>query len=150
MKGSRVRYLVFGLVLVAACTVSFVAGLTAQQSALVGRAYESGGGTVIKVLFDGPRQEAEVDVAEITFPPGTNSGEHPHGVTEIFYMLEGTLEHVVNGESQILTPGMLGFVNPPDRVNHIVANGGPAAKALVIWAPGGEAARITSRWTRVE
>ena len=143
------RNALFGLVLVMACAFSFAAGLGAQ-SAIEGRAYESAGGTHIKVLFDGPRQDAPVDVAEITFPPGTNSGNHPHGVTEIFYMLEGELEHVVNGESQILSPGMLGHVSPPDVVNHVVSADGPAARALVIWAPGGEAARITSRWKRVE
>ncbi len=143
------RYLVFGLILAAVCMVSFAAGLNAQ-SALEGRAYESGGGTQIKVLFDGPRQDTPVDVAEITFPPGTNTGNHPHGVAEIFYMLEGELEHVVNGESQLLRPGMVGYVKPPDLVNHIVSPDGVAAKALVIWAPGGEAARITSRWRRVE
>ena len=45
-------------------------------------------------------------------------------VTEIFYVLEGELEHVVNGESHTLMPGMLGYVKPPDRVNHIVAPDG--------------------------
>ena len=149
MSGSDRRYTVFGFILVFACAVSFAAGLKAQ-SALEGRAYESGGGTRIKVLFDGPPQDTPADVAEITFPPGTNSGDHPHAVTEIFYMLEGELEHVVNGESQILRPGMLGYVKPPDVVNHIVAADGPQVRALVIWAPGGEAARITSRWKRVE
>ena len=85
----------------------------------------------------------------ITFPPGTNSGEHPHGVTEIFYVLDGELEHVVNGDSHILTPGMLGYVKPPDLVNHRVAPDGSPARALVIWAPGGEAVRIGSNWNRV-
>ena len=93
---------------------------------------------------------AEVDVGQLTFPPGTNSGDHSHGVTEIFYILEGTLEHVVNGESHILTEGMLGYVKPPDVVNHIVNPDGPPTKALVIWAPGGEAARIGSRWQRAQ
>ena len=149
---SRRRYLIWSLVLVTVCVASFAIGLMAQspQSALVGRAYESGNGTRLKILLDGPRQNTEVDVAEMTFPAGTNSGDHAHADTEIFYMLEGTLEHVVNGESQMLTPGMLGFVNPPALVNHIVAADGPAAKALVIWAPGGLAAQITSRWKRVE
>ena len=151
----HLRHLIVAVALVTASGLSFLAGLTAQStqsptSALVGRVYESGGGTQLEVLFDGPRQNGDVDVAEITFPPGTNSGDHAHEATEIFYVLEGTLEHVVNGESHILTPGMLGFVNPPDLVNHIVAEDGPPAKALVIWAPGGTAALLTSRWRIVE
>ena len=136
-----------GLVLaVVACVASFGAGMLAQSATDV-VSFESGpGGTRLDVLFDGPTMDVAVDVARLTFPPGTNSGDHSHGVTEIFYVLEGTLEHVVNGESHILTEGMLGYVKPPDQVNHIVDADGPPAKTLVIWAPGGEAARLASRW----
>ena len=134
---------------VATCLVCFVAGMFAQ-SATDTTSYQSRpNGTRLDVLFDGPTMGVEVDVARLTFPPGTNSGGHSHGVTEIFYVLEGTLEHVVNGESYILTEGMLGYVKPPDTVNHVVASDGPPAKALVIWAPGGEAARLGSRWQPV-
>ncbi len=152
MRRLQRRYLTFGVVLVVACAASFAAGLIAQEptSALVGRVYQSGDGTQLKILYDGPRQGGEVDVAEITFSAGSTSGDHNHGETEVFYMLEGTLQHVVNGETHVLTPGMLGFVNPPDAVNHVVDADGPDAKALVIWAPGGLAALLTSRWQLVE
>ena len=137
------RYLACAVV---ACVVSFGAGMLAQSATNV-MSYQSGpGGSRLDVLFDGPTMGADVDVARLTFPPGTNSGGHKHGVTEIFYVLEGTLEHVVNGESHILTKGMLGYVKPPDTVNHIVDANGPPAETLVIWAPGGEAARLASRW----
>ena len=139
------RYLAYAVV---ACVVSFGAGALAQSATDV-VSYQSGpNGTRLDVLFDGPTMGAEVDVGQLTFPPGTNSGDHSHGVVEIFYILEGTLEHVVNGESHILTEGMLGYVKPPDVVNHIVNPAGPPTKVLVIWAPGGEAARIGSRWQR--
>ena len=140
------RYLAYAVV---ACVVSFGAGMLAQSATNV-MSYQSGpDGSRLDVLFDGPTMGADVDVARLTFPPGTNSGGHKHGVTEIFYVLEGTLEHVVNGESHILTKGMLGYVKPPDTVNHIVDPNGPPAEALVIWAPGGEAARLASRWQRI-
>ena len=58
-------------------------------------------------------------------------------MTEIFYVLDGDLEHIVNGESHRLAPGMLGYVNPPDMVSHRVDPDGPPARAVVIWAPGG-------------
>ncbi len=140
------RYLACAVV---ACVVSFGAGMLAQSASNV-MSYQSGpGGSRLDVLFDGPTMGADVDVARLTFPPGTNSGGHKHGVTEIFYVLEGTLEHVVNGESHILTKGMLGYVKPPDTVNHIVDANGPPAETLVIWAPGGEAARLASRWQSI-
>ena len=142
------RYGLFLVVLMVASAVSFRAGVAAQSSA-GGPTFESAGGTRLTVLFSGPSQGAPVDVGVITFPPGTNSGDHPHSVTEIFYVLDGELEHVVNGDSHILSPGMLGYVKPPDLVNHKVAPDGSPARALVIWAPGGEAARIGSNWNQV-
>ena len=100
------RYLAYAVV---ACVVSFGAGMLAQSATDI-MSYQSGpGGARLDVLFDGPTMGADVDVAVLTFPPGTNSGSHAHGVTEIFYVLEGTLEHVVNGESHILTEGDAGL-----------------------------------------
>jgi len=91
---------------------------------------------------------AEVELGELTFPAGADSWDHAHGSTEIFYVLSGELEHVVNGRSTLLKPGAVGFVRPPDKVRHKTGSAG--AKALVIWAPGGEAARVTSRWQAVK
>lgn len=114
-----------------------------------GAVYQSPGGTKLRILLDqemlrGP----ELEIGEITFAPNADSGEHVHGATETFYVLEGELEHVVNGQSIKLTPGMVGTVRPPDKVRHKT---GPAgARALVMWTPAGEAARIASRWKRVD
>ncbi|SVE42196.1 uncharacterized protein METZ01_LOCUS495050 [marine metagenome] len=44
---------------------------------------------------------------------------------------------------------LTGVWSPPDVVNHIVNPDGPPTKALVIWAPGGEAARVGTRWQRI-
>jgi quercetin dioxygenase-like cupin family protein len=105
-------------------------------------------GTRLRMLVDKATLGGEeVELGEITFAPNGDSGDHVHGSTEIFYVLEGELEHVVNGKSYRLQPGMVGYVRPPDRVRHKVGPGG--ARALVIWAPGDEAGRITAgRWKR--
>ena len=62
-------------------------------------------------------------------------------------MLSGELEHIVNGERHLLKPGMLGFVRPPNKVNHVVPGDEPV-KALVIWVPGGEAGRVLKSWEK--
>ena len=111
--------------------------------------YQSPSGTKMRILMDQPTfGGAEMEMAEITFVPNSDSGDHVHGATETFYVLEGELEHIVNGKSMKLTPSMTGTVRPPDKVRH--KTGPKGARALVIWAPGGEAARIASRWKRVE
>lgn len=108
--------------------------------------YKSPTGVELRLLL-GPAdlKGSEMELGEITFPAGADSGDHVHGSTEVFYVLAGELEHIVNGRSTLLKPGMVGFVKPPDTVRHKTGPGGPV-KALVIWAPGGEAARIVSRW----
>jgi quercetin dioxygenase-like cupin family protein len=114
-----------------------------------GAVYQSASGTKLKILMDQAMMGGtELEIGEITFAPNTDSGDHVHGATETFYVLEGELEHVVNGQSIKLTPGMIGTVRPPDKVRH--KTGPKGAKALVMWSPTGEAARIASRWKRVE
>ena len=112
--------------------------------------YESATGTTLEMLLDESNLGgAEVEVAVLTFQPGSESVAHVHQSTEIFYVLEGQLEHIVNGKSYILNPGMIGWVRAPDRVTHKVSEDAGPTRVLVIWAPGGEAAGLTGNWERV-
>jgi quercetin dioxygenase-like cupin family protein len=118
----------------------------AQSEKPQGVTYRAPSGVTLRLMLDETNLGAEASVGEMVFPPNQDSGEHAHGAVEIFYVLSGELEHVVNGKSQFLKPGMAGFVKPPDRVRHKT---GPAgAKVVVMWVPGEEGRRIASRWTR--
>jgi mannose-6-phosphate isomerase-like protein (cupin superfamily) len=93
----------------------------------------------------------DVEVAEITFAVGPSpTTGHRHGATEIFYIIEGVLGHVVNGVEHRLEPGMAGVVKPEDEIMHRVLSDTPV-KAVVLWVPGGEGNRIApaERWTRL-
>ena len=83
-----------------------------------------------------------MEIAEHSFAPGTNMGGHSHSSIEIFYVLSGELEHTVNGETVLLTPGMIGVVRSGDEVVHRVPSEEKPAKVLIIWAPAGETERI--------
>ena len=109
------------------------------------KTFVSPGGTQLRVLVDAASLGGtEVEIGELTFPAKSESAEHQHGVTETFYVLEGELTQVVNGKPIKLAPGMATSIRPTD---HVVHRAGPnGAKALVIWAPGGEIARVTARW----
>ena len=116
------------------------------QSDKQGVTYRAPSGATLRLILDSGNVGPEVSVGELTFPPNGDSGEHTHGSIEIFYLLSGELEHVVNGKSQILTPGMVGYVKPPDKIRHKT---GPAgAKVVVMWVPGAEAGKIVARWTK--
>jgi quercetin dioxygenase-like cupin family protein len=83
----------------------------------------------------------EMEMVEVTLAPGTTVGSHTHGSLEVIYVLSGTYDHEVNGKRYELTAGMVGIVRPGDHVRHLVPNSGPA-KLLIMWVPGGEAARV--------
>jgi quercetin dioxygenase-like cupin family protein len=108
--------------------------------------FRSPSGATLRLLLDDSNVGKEATVAELTFPPNIDSGEHTHGSIEMFYVLSGELEHVVNGKSEFLKPGSAGYVRPPDKIRH--KTGAAGAKVVVIWVPGDEAKRIIARWTR--
>lgn len=118
----------------------------AAQAPKHGVTYRAPGGTTLRLLLDEHDVGDAVSVGELTFAPNGDSGEHRHGAIEMFYVLSGELEHVVNGASQLLTAGMVGYVKPPDTIRH--KTGAAGAKVVVIWVPGDEARKIVARWSR--
>jgi quercetin dioxygenase-like cupin family protein len=86
----------------------------------------------------------EVEIAEVYVPPNYQSAAHVHGI-EIMYILEGELQHIVNGKTQILTPGMVAIVRAPDAVIHKVGDSG--MRALIVWPGGGEIDLLAKQYT---
>jgi quercetin dioxygenase-like cupin family protein len=118
----------------------------AQSEKLQGTTYRSPTGTTLRLMLDESNVGPEVTLGEIVFPPNSDSGDHKHGATEMFYVVSGELDHIVNGKSQILKPGMAGYVKVPDSVRH--KTGASGAKAVVVWVPGDEGKKIAARWKR--
>jgi quercetin dioxygenase-like cupin family protein len=108
--------------------------------------YKSPTGSVLHLILSDANVGPEVSMGEITFPPNADSGDHQHGAIEILYVLSGELEHSVNGKTELLKPGMTGYVRPPDKIRH--KTGAAGAKVLVIWVPGDEANKIIARWKK--
>lgn len=116
------------------------------QSEKKGVTYRAPGGSTLRLLLNDANVGPEVAFGELTFPPNSDSGDHKHGAIEILYVVSGTLEHFVNGKSELLTAGMVGYVKPPDTIRH--KTGADGAKVVVVWVPGAEAAKIAARWTK--
>ena len=92
--------------------ITILLGLSAGNHAQTpgtrqGRSYLAPGGTTLRLMLDESNLGPEASLGELTFPPNSDSGEHTHGAIEMFYVVKGELEHVVNGSSQILKPGMI-------------------------------------------
>jgi quercetin dioxygenase-like cupin family protein len=133
----------------AAAAIVLLAGAhatLAQSEKPQGTTYRSPGGTTLRLMLDESNVGREVSLGEMIFPPNSDSGDHQHGAIEIFYVVSGELDHVVNGVSHRLTTGMSGFVKPPDKVRH--KTGAAGAKVVVVWVPGEEGSKIAARWKR--
>lgn len=105
---------------------------------------EASSGLRIKMLVEASNLgSGQVELGEITFPANAERepAPHRHDSIEIFYVLSGVLGHEVDGTTHRLEPGMVGIVRPEDEVVHRVLSEGPV-RALVVWAPGGEADRL--------
>ncbi len=141
MQRTTIRFpLVFSAVIIAVNLSTAQAQEQYDASSRGTRLLEGGNGFAIKMLVERSNLGGgEVEIGEITFPVGSGQSRrgHVHGTVEIFYVLSGELDHIVNDESHILTPGMVGIVRTGDSVVHRVVGDEPV-KALVIWAPGGE------------
>jgi quercetin dioxygenase-like cupin family protein len=136
-----VRHIAVAILVALGCTDG-----SAQSDKPQGATYRSPAGTTLRLMLDETNVGPEVTLGELTFLPNQDSGDHQHGAIKMFYVVTGELEHVVNGKSQILKPGMAGFVKPPDTVRH--KTGPSGAKVVVVWVPGEEGKRIASRWKR--
>lgn len=146
---ARLTRIVVPLLAVVTCGLFVMPSGAAAQAVDRDEVYESATGTTLEMLLDESNLGgSEVEVGVLTFQPGSESAAHVHQSTEIFYVLEGQLEHIVNGQSYLLEPGMMGWVRAPDRVTHKVSEEAGPTRVLVIWAPGGEAAGITGNWDR--
>jgi quercetin dioxygenase-like cupin family protein len=131
---------------IASAALLALAAAPGGQEKLQGTTYRAPSGTTLRIMLDDTNVGPEVTVGEMIFPPNQDSGDHAHGAKEMFYVVSGELEHVVNGKSEMLKPGMAGYVNPPDKVRH--KTGAAGAKVVVIWTPGEEGKRIASRWKK--
>ncbi|MEK7403066.1 MAG: cupin domain-containing protein [Gemmatimonadota bacterium] len=138
------RFAILLVVLLAPCVSAQGDTLRYQRSTTGVRDFKLGA-TAVKVLIDSATLGGrEMELAHLTFPPAnpavTPRG-HTHGRVEVLYVLSGEMDHVVNGVSHPLKPGMAGIVRPGDQVMHRVTSA-DSVRVLVIWAPGGEVARL--------
>ena len=97
---------------------------------------DTGAGWIKVLVEEATLGSTGAEMAEIYFPPGFKGTTHPHEL-EIIYVLEGELDHIVNGESHILKPGMVGVVREPDLVVHRT-NSVEGVRTLVVWPLGKE------------
>lgn len=143
------RYALLTLVLIGLSATAATAQEYAKATEGTRRLQNEGSDFSIKVLVEAANLGSDdVEIGEITFPAGSEPRNgHSHAAIEIFYILSGELDHIVNGESHLLHPGMVGIVRPGDDVIHRVPSATEPVRALVIWAPGGEVERLSRFFT---
>ena len=103
------------------------------------REYDSSWGFKRAILgFD---QYKQVEVVEVIMEKGQRTKKHYHSrVTEIFYIVSGTITARINDDAVTLSSGDL-LVVPPNKKHQIIA-GEDGAKIIAIKTPGDEEDRI--------
>jgi quercetin dioxygenase-like cupin family protein len=130
---------------VVSCGASFLAGWTAQAPVPSPQLTSITRGSLRMLLDVQQLGGAQVSVGERNYPPNYESPEHTHKSIELIYVLSGEFQHVVNGQTHLLTPGTLGLVKPGDKVRHKT---GPvnAVRTLMIWVPGADGTELAKGW----
>ena len=110
-------------------------------------ALDTEAGTIFVRMLVGERNfpDTPLEIAEITFPPGTLAPPHRHATNEIFHVLEGHLGHGVGSDIVWLGPGQVGVVRAGELIAHSTRAARPV-RALVVWAPSGGAAELVERF----
>ena len=102
MPGTSLKQIAFAAAVAVFVAMPADAGPAYEISATGTRTFETDTLT-IKVLVEAANLgSGEVEVGEITFHPGYRGSSHRHGAIEIFYVVEGVMEHVVDGEARRL------------------------------------------------
>ena len=136
-KGSvmtRARFLII-TVIVAGCGTAFLLGRGAQAPAP--QTSPAPQGDLRLILGEQQLGSKEISIAERLWPANYQGAEHSHATIEVIYVLSGEYLHILNGQTQVLGPGMVGFIKPGDKARHTTGPRGPA-KALLISVPGDE------------
>ncbi len=131
---TRVRFLMVA-VIVAGCGTALLLGRAAQAPAQ--QTSPTPPGELRLILGEQQLGSKEISIAERLWPANYEGGEHSHATIEVIYVLSGEYLHILNGQTQVLGPGMVGFVKPGDRVRHTTGPRSPAW-ALLISVPGDE------------
>jgi quercetin dioxygenase-like cupin family protein len=133
------------VVFIVGCATSFVVGRTSQAPQPRPHLTSEARGGLRMLLDQNALGGPEVSVGERTYPPNYESAVHTHQSIELLYVLSGDFQHVVNGQTHRLGPGMLGFVKPGDKVQHRSSAKGPV-KVLMIWVPGADGEQLANGW----
>ncbi len=117
------------------------------------RQASSGGPDNLRLLLTSASLGSDgLEIAVLNLPGGDGKtcadkqcSSHQHPVDEVFYVLSGRLEHIVDGESLTVEPGMLAIATRNQSVIHNVLSEDPLV-ALIIWMATGEFDRLVEHY----
>lgn len=96
------------------------------------------GAMLSEFLLTAEQTEGRYSIVSEVFKRGMSSypGHTHHWHSEVFYIIEGTMEWTVNGETQEIGPGDLIYV-PPNSPHAGKVVGSQDVRALMLYEPGG-------------
>lgn len=86
----------------------------------IARINEIMGGPEYSTVFGGVIEGDRIIVGLMRMPAGTGSVPHSHPNEQWVYILEGTMDSVVDGQQQLVTPGRVIYI-PANTIHHATA-----------------------------
>lgn len=105
-------------------------------------AHNPSGNVTSKILLSGPEGEGRFTIQDETWPADFNVQLHHHKKHwEVFYLLDGSIEWTINGETHEMHAGDVAYV-PANTPHKVHVTGGRQANILFIYSPGGYEATV--------
>lgn len=122
LNRKRARHLLAGLLAVAGVALGFVAA----PAVLAQMPDTTGIGRTAVLRHDLDKRSEAIQV-RVDFAPGSSFPAHSHPGPELAFVLEGTMQYVMDGKTHILKTGQSLFI--PAGAVHSARNAGPAHAA---------------------
>ena len=88
------------------------------------------------ITADSEDTDGAFSVMDMLAPPGFENGLHTHEPAEVFHIIAGKMMLYVDGETQMLEPGMTGYVSA-GKPHGMRVDGDEVLRVIVVFSPAG-------------
>lgn len=88
------------------------------------------------ITADSEDTDGAFSVMDMLAPPGFENGLHTHEPAEVFHVISGEMMLYVDGDTQLLEPGMSGYVSAGEP-HGMRVEGDEVLRVIVVFSPAG-------------
>ncbi len=93
-------------------------------------------GATLSITADSEMTDGEYLELDMLIPPMFENDLHTHDPSKVFHMIEGKIRLHMDGEDDILSPGMTGYVSRY-AIHGLMNAGNKSSRVIAVMTPGG-------------